>query len=57
MRDGPANRSGSVKSAEEAIRAFADRDSEACLRLAETDDRVDELNRVVLERVLAKRVS
>jgi phosphate transport system protein len=36
-----------------AVRAFGDRDGDACLRLALTDDRVDELNRAVLERVLA----
>jgi phosphate transport system protein len=39
--------------ADEAVRAFAQRDADACLRLVLTDDRVDELNRAVLERVLA----
>lgn len=36
-----------------AVRAFADRDADACLRLALTDDRVDELDRAVREQVLA----
>ena len=36
-----------------AMKAFSDRDADACPRLASTDDRVDELNRAVTERVLA----
>jgi phosphate transport system protein len=39
--------------ADEAVRAFVQRDADACLRLPVIDDRVDELNRAVLERVLA----
>ncbi len=37
---------------DEAVRAFRDRDADACLRLPLTDERVDDLNRTVLERVL-----
>jgi phosphate transport system protein len=36
-----------------AVRAFADRDGDACLWVALVDDRVDELGRAVLKRVLA----
>lgn len=39
--------------ADAAVRAFVERDADACLRLPVTDDRVDQLNRGVLERVLA----
>jgi phosphate transport system protein len=39
--------------ADAATRAFAERDTDACLRLVVTDDRVDALNRAVLGRVLA----
>jgi phosphate transport system protein len=38
-----------------AMKAFSDRDADACPRLARTDDRVDELNRAVMERVLASQ--
>ncbi len=43
----------SLAMAATAVRAFVDRDGDACLRLALTDDRVDELRRAVLQRVLA----
>jgi phosphate transport system protein len=36
-----------------AMRAFSDRDADACPRLRVADDRVDALNRAVLARVLA----
>jgi phosphate transport system protein len=37
----------------EVMRAFGERDAGACLELPVTDDRVDDLNRSVLERVLS----
>jgi phosphate transport system protein len=37
----------------EVMRAFGERDADACLELPVTDDRVDDLNRSVLERVLS----